>query len=567
MSDIVNWMQQLPEPDRLALTTRFALLQAQLDAMRMQAGEIQPEHLLLGLIKQNDARIVRMCTSLDVDLATIYMYLHLFPKHPVVQKGSESGFFKKRLELEQRAFQEWLQSSHQEDSAELNQAVIEHQWRIAEEQYRNGELLKARVIDCNRGGLIVDISGIRGFVPISQILNLSREEVALGGDNQEAMAKLLNMKGKELQLKIIEINRERKRLVLSERLAYQEWRQRRREELLDELKPGEIRRGVVSNIANFGIFVDLGGGEGLVQTDQLSWGPVNHPGELFKVGQQVEVQVLSVDKEKKKIALSIKHAQADPWKTVEQRYVPGQVVTGVITKIAPFGVFACIEDGVEGLIRLSELTPGMDPKTSLHEGQHLQLRILGIDSERRRLSLSLRQVGELGIEEVSTEESSEKNHVDDSWLSPHEDPLKAAASTTAPDAGEGKDGLLFSQEALECLNWAISFAKHLHSTVVYPDHLLLSVLLQKRIQSYLAALLPSSEVLLGYFTGETMLDVKSTVFHSGVCPSCKQSTLSGWKHCVYCGASLARVCPKCGAPYPEIEGARFCFECGEPLEE
>src|SRR5438552_4566277 len=277
----------------------------------------------------------------------------------------------------------------------LKRANAERQWRIAEEQYKNNELLKAKVIDFNKGGLIVDVAGIRGFVPISQILNLKREEVASGGENQETAAKLQGMKDKELQLKIIEINRARNRLILSERLAAQEWRQRRREELLDELKPGEVRSGVVSNLANFGAFVDLGGADGLVHISQLAWSRVNHPSEVLKVGQEVEVQVLSVDKEKKKIALSIKRAEVDPWTTVEQRYTPGQVVTGTITKIAPFGAFARIEDGIEGLIHLSELPPGMDPKASLHEGQQLQLRILRIDAERRRLGLSLRQAEEM----------------------------------------------------------------------------------------------------------------------------------------------------------------------------
>src|ERR1700693_475022 len=280
----------------------------------------------------------------------------------------------------------------------LKRANTERQWRIAEEQYKNGELLKAKVIDYNKGGLIVDVAGIRGFVPISQILNLKREEVASGGENQETAAKLQGMKDKELQLKIIEINRARNRLILSERLAAQEWRQRRREELLDELTPGEMRRGVVSNLANFGAFVDLGGADGLVHISQLAWSRVNHPSEVLKVGQEVEVQVLSVDKEKKKIALSIKRAEVDPWTTVEQRYIPGQVVTGTITKIAPFGAFARIEDGIEGLIHLSELTPGMDPKQVLHEGQQLQLRILRIDAERRRLGLSLRQAEEMDKE-------------------------------------------------------------------------------------------------------------------------------------------------------------------------
>lgn len=440
MNEIVNWMEQLPEPDRLALSTRYALLKALLEATHMRAEEIQPEHLLLGLIKQNDARIERMSGALGLDLVAINGYLEP-PGRLVGPMWSQSSFFK-------------------------------------------------------------------------------------------------------------------------ERLAFQEWRLRHREELLNELKPGEIRRGVVSNIANFGIFVDLGGAEGLVHVSQLAWSTVSHPSELFKVGQEVEVQVLSVDKEKKKIALSIKRAQVDPWKTVEQRYKVGQVVAGVITKIAPFGAFARIEDGVEGLIRLSELTPGIDLKTGLREGQHLQLRILGIDSERRRLSLSLRQVGEMDVDEVSTHESGAIKYIDNSQLPSY------AESTTSPDAREAKESPPFSQESLECLHWAISFANHLRSTLAFPDHLLLSILLQKRIQSFLAPLLPSPEALLAYFTDEKMpYDINLTSSQADICPACNKSTLPGWKHCIYCGASLARVCPKCGAPYPDIEGARFCFECGELLEE
>lgn len=349
-------------------------------------------------------------------------------------------------------------------------ATIERSWLIAEEQYRNDELLRARIIDYNRGGLIVDISGIHGFVPLTHIHGLSREEIALGNANQETMVKLQRMIGREIQLKIIEVNRERNRLVLSERLAVQEWRVRRREELLDELKPGEIRRGVVSNIANFGIFVDLGGADGLVHISQLAWSRVNHPSELFRVGQEVEVQVLSVDKEKKKIALSIKRAQADV------------------------------------------------------------------------------------------------DYVDDSLFSSFEETLKAAESTLSSHVVEGSQSLPFSQESLECLDWAISFAKHVHSELAYPDHLLLSILLQKRIQSYLATLLPSTEALLAYFTDEKMpYDEILTSSQANVCPACKQSTMPGWKYCVYCGTLLAKVCPKCGTPYPEIEGARFCFECGGEL--
>ena len=285
----------------------------------------------------------------------------------------------------------------------IKRARLERQWRIAQEQYERGDLLEAEVIDHNKGGLIVNLEGIRGFVPISQILNLKREDTA---DNSETQNKLQSMVGRKLQLKIIEINRNRNRLILSERLAVQEWRAKRREELLNELTVGEVRKGVVSNLSNFGAFVDLGGADGLVHISQLAWSRVNHPSEVLKVGQEVEVQVLSVDKEKKKIALSIKRAEVDPWTTVETRYQVGQLVKGTITKIAPFGAFARIEDGIEGLIHLSELPAGVqDPKQVLREGQEVSVRILRIDPERRRLGLSLRQAEEGAIVEPEVREA------------------------------------------------------------------------------------------------------------------------------------------------------------------
>ena len=292
----------------------------------------------------------------------------------------------------------------------IKRARQERQWRIAQEQFERGELLEAEVIDHNKGGLIVNLEGIRGFVPISQILNLKREDNA---DSAETQNKLQAMVGKSLQLKIIEINRNRNRLILSERLAVQEWRARRREELLNELEVGEIRQGTVSNLANFGAFVDLGGADGLVHISQLAWSRVNHPSEVLKVGQTVEVQVLSVDKESKKIALSIKRAEVDPWTTVEQRYEVGQTVQGTITKIAPFGAFARIEDGVEGLIHLSEMPAGtQDPKTALQEGQEVTVRIVRIEPDRRRLGLSIRQLGDEATAQAEGEMTPPEPHAE-----------------------------------------------------------------------------------------------------------------------------------------------------------
>ncbi len=490
-------------PDRLAAVTYEALGLAQRRASSMQVREVYPEHLLLALVEQGHSGTLKALNSLRMDDVSKIQNL-------IISMGA---------------------------------------WRVAEELYKHGEMLKAKVTGYNQGGLMVDVFGIRGFVPISQLLNFTSEEVAAGGDNPETEAKLQDMVGRELQLKIIEMNQERKRLILSERLAVQEWRQRWREELLDELTPGEIRRGVVSNIANFGAFVDLGGAEGLIHIDQLAWSRVEHPGEVLKVGQEVEVQVLSVDREKKKIALSLKRADVNPWATVEQRYAPGQVITGEITRIAPFGAFARIEDGVEGLIHLSELMPGMDPKTGLHEGQSVQLRILRLDDVRRRLGLSMRQVDEA-----------------DPVVTIKDGPLEESSATveeaTSTKAGEPAVNLPLSVESRECIESAVSIAKRMRSLPVLPVHLLLSVLQDERIQNALAAWLPSTEHLSGYAVGYT----SDVIIQTGTCPHCKRVTQPHWKHCVYCGRSLARVCPKCGTPRAEAEGVRFCYECGSPFE-
>jgi predicted RNA-binding protein with RPS1 domain len=250
----------------------------------------------------------------------------------------------------------------------------------------------------------------------------------------------------------------------------------------------------------------------------------------------------------------ITRADLNAWATVEQRYTPGQVVTGTITRIAPFGAFARIEDGVEGLIHLSELMPGMDPTTGLHEGQHVQLRILRLDAERYRLGLSLRQVDEpdpvMTIKDVPytnlpLEESSAT--------------IEEAAST---GVGEPAVNLPLSVESRECIERAVSIAKRMRSLPVQPVHLLLSVLQNERIQNALAAWLPPTEHLSGYAVGYTS-DVTT---QTGTCPHCKRVTQPHWKHCVYCGKSLARVCPTCGTPRAEAEGVRFCYECGSPFE-
>jgi small subunit ribosomal protein S1 len=274
----------------------------------------------------------------------------------------------------------------------LRRAHLERSWREIDDLYNRGAIIDAPVVDHNKGGLIVDVKGVRGFVPVSQVLdlrNVSRQE----GDNEEVAHTLAAMNGRRLPLKIIEINRQRNRLILSERAAVQEQRTLRKDELVDQLQPGQVRKGVVSNLTNFGAFVDLGGADGLVHVSELSYNRVNHPSEILRVGQEVDVMVLSVDRDTKKIALSLKRAMPDPWTTVEETYHVGQVVPATITKLAKFGAFAKVEDGLEGLIHLSELTDlaVQDPAQVVQEGQRVNVKIIHINMQRRRLGLSVRQ--------------------------------------------------------------------------------------------------------------------------------------------------------------------------------
>lgn len=273
----------------------------------------------------------------------------------------------------------------------LTRARAERGWRNLQKRFDEGQTVEGEVVEHNKGGLVVNVEGVRGFVPLSQIADLRR-----GSAEESVEARLEAMKGRTLLLKVIEMNRRRNRLILSERAALQERRAREKDRLLNELQPGETRSGTVSSICDFGAFVDLGGADGLVHLSELSWGQVSHPSQVVKVGDRVEVYVVGVDRENKKIALSLKRLQGEPWSRVNDKYQVGQVVNGRITKLAAFGAFAEIEPGIEGLIHISELSDDRitHPKQVVREGDELPLKIIRIEPARHRLGLSLRQVEE-----------------------------------------------------------------------------------------------------------------------------------------------------------------------------
>lgn len=272
----------------------------------------------------------------------------------------------------------------------VNRARAERGWRTMEKQFERGESLEVEVVDFNKGGLIVNVDGVRGFVPMSQVAGVRLE----GGSEDEVREKLASMNARIILVKVLEINRRRNRLILSERQAVQERRGLRKDQLINELQEGETRRGRVSSLCDFGAFVDLGGADGLIHLSELAWRQVSHPREVLKVGDEIDVYVLGVDREKKKIALSLRRLLPEPWTTVPERFKIGDEVDATITKLAAFGAFARVEDGVEGLIHISELGDERitHPREVVSEGDAIKVRILRVDAQRRRLGLSMRQV-------------------------------------------------------------------------------------------------------------------------------------------------------------------------------
>jgi small subunit ribosomal protein S1 len=281
----------------------------------------------------------------------------------------------------------------------LNMARTMEDWRRAEKLYEDGAVFEGAVSGHNKGGLLVYYGKIRGFVPASQVAGLGRRT-----RYESRMDMLAKMEGQKLMLKVIEVDRQRRRLIFSERAASREWREKRKEELLNDLQEGDIRKGRVRNLCDFGAFVDLGGADGLIHISELSWRRVKHAREVLRVGDEVEAYVLRVDRERKRIGLSLKRLKPDPWHLVEEKYEAGQIVKGIITNVVDFGAFVRIEDGIEGLIHVSELSDGdFAPGDLVREGEELYVKILSIDADRQRMALSLKQAPTR--EEVEGEEA------------------------------------------------------------------------------------------------------------------------------------------------------------------
>lgn len=307
---------------------------------------------------------------------------------------AEEGEERPHLEYGQEILVQVLEpESHQGPVLSLKRAQRDQAWVDMEAYVETGQVVSAAVVDHNRGGALVDVRGLRGFIPLSQLASLGPpgQSSENGEDTQDRLARL---HGQRLNLKVLEASRQQNRLILSERAAEQEQRALRRAEVLADLQPGQIRHGRIRNVTGFGAFVDLGGADGLVHVSEMSYERVQNPRAIVEPGQEVDVYVLDVNPDDQRIALSLKRAMADPWDSLVERRQPGEVVEVTITRLTRFGAFAQVEPGVEGLIHLSELAEvsPSDPKQVVHEGQKVQAKIIHIDRVQRRLGLSLRQM-------------------------------------------------------------------------------------------------------------------------------------------------------------------------------
>src|SRR5882762_2225433 len=309
-------------------------------------------------------------------------------------------------------------------------ARFELAWKNIEQAAESGDPVNGRVIEVVKGGLILDL-GVRGFLPAS-LVDIRRVQ-----DLDEFL-------GQELRAKVIELNRSRNNVVLSRRAVLEEERKEQRQQILDKLQPGDVVEGQISNIVDFGAFVDLDGMDGLIHISELSWSHVNHPSEVLEIGQTVEVKVLDIDRDRQRISLGLKQTQSDPWQQVLESYKEGDTVDGKVTKVVTFGAFVEILPGVEGLVHISELAQHHveNPREVVSQGDSVKVLILEVDGERRRLSLSLKRVdadrraeNEAPIEGTPHLDLSE-DVFSDSASAPPAPPLEGDASPELPAAAE-----------------------------------------------------------------------------------------------------------------------------------
>ena len=306
----------------------------------------------------------------------------------------------------------------------VDRARGEEGWREIQKHMEADEPVDGQIIGFNRGGCILEVENVQGFVPMSQLMTISRDRFQVdetSGEESSSESSNADLIGNTLTVKVLEVNRSRNRAIFSERAAMQEQRDEQKAELIEKLEEGEIRKGKVTGLSNFGAFVDLGGADGLIHISEMSWSMVRSPEDIVSIGQEIDVYILKIDRESMKIALSLRRLEPEPWETIHERYNVGDIVDARITKLANFGAFARLEDSIEGLIHITELSAAVvtNPSEVVSEGEVRKVKILRIEADRKRLGLSMRQAEEGFVEEVHVVESPE------SVNSTSEDPLES----------------------------------------------------------------------------------------------------------------------------------------------
>ncbi len=352
---------------------------ATLLAESFEAGDPGQGDIVMGIILSNDGQGLVVDVGLKSD--------GLVPWSDIEKLGRPVNF-----DIGQRI--QVMINREDEDGnllVSVSQAMQVEDWTRAEQIMENDETCECEVVDANKGGVIVQFGNLNGFIPASHISEVPR---SLNEDDRKYQ--LRQLMGKKLVCKVIEVNRKRRRLVFSEREAQRVHRDQLKEKLLEQLKEGDVIQGVVSGMRDFGAFVDIGGADGLIHISELAWHRVNHPREVVSAGDRLDVYVLRLDEATRRIELSLKRLQKNPWTTIEERYHVGKLVEGEVKRVADFGAFVVLEPGIEALLHANEIgdLPANDNGQKLTEGQKLLMRVISIEPENQRLGLSLRTVND-----------------------------------------------------------------------------------------------------------------------------------------------------------------------------
>ncbi len=328
-------------------------------------------------------------------------------------------------------------------------ALQKKDWLVAEKMLESGEITVRKVVGYNKGGLLADFDHLRGFIPASHIVGLPRNM-----NEEQRNERLQLIVGQDLPVKVIEVERQRRRLVLSYRLAEREYRAGRKAQLFEELTVGAVVDGEVRSLRPFGAFVDIGGADGLLHVSEIGWTPVSHPRDVLKVGEQIQVEVLRLDPERSRIALSRKRLLSNPWESIEERYKVNDTILVTVTRVIDFGAFAQLEPGIEGLIHISELADitVAEPLKMVSSGDRIPVKILRIHPDRQRIGLSRRQADEIvGQALLETEADKLESNAAEEQEEPASEPEAsvaedAAAASSEPEATAGEDAAAASSE-------------------------------------------------------------------------------------------------------------------------